>query len=139
MPFDLTLLTTRAECDEALDDLAAELDGYQQRTSNLDYADRRADRTQADVSGQVAGLDAEITAYTSILASPAITPSLRKLNETKLRRANDRRDNLLDRGSARSGPARFLASVDGEQVAAQVAVLTDAQKQVTNHRATLAA
>ena len=38
MALDLTLLTTKAECDEALADLAAELESYQHRTDNLDYA-----------------------------------------------------------------------------------------------------
>ena len=139
MPLDLSLLTTRAECDEVLDDLAAELDGYQQRTSSLEYADRRTTRSQAETTAQLAGINAEIAAHTAILASPDITASLRKQSETKLRRANDRRDNLTDTGSARSGSARFLAEVDAEQVTAQVAVLTNAQSQVTTHKATLPA
>ncbi|MBT9395124.1 hypothetical protein KLP40_18295 [Hymenobacter sp. NST-14] len=116
MPLELSMLTTRAECDEVLDDLNAELDGYQQRTSNLEFADRRADRTQADISGQLAGVNAEIAAYTAILASPDLTPALRRQNQSKLRKANDRKDNLNDRGSSRSAAARFLASVDAEQV-----------------------
>ena len=45
MALDLTLLTTRAECDEALTDLQAELETYQHRTDNLDYAGRQADRS----------------------------------------------------------------------------------------------
>lgn len=139
MPLELSMLTTRAECDEVLDDLNAELDGYQQRTSNLGFAGRQADRTQADVSGQLAGVNAEIAAYTAILAAPDLTPTLRRQSESKLRKANDRKDNLGDRGSARSATARFLANVDAEQVTAQVAVLTNAKNQVTAHRATLPA
>ncbi|MBO0356498.1 hypothetical protein J0X19_00945 [Hymenobacter sp. BT186] len=139
MALDVTVLTTRAECDEVLDDLAAELDGYQQRTSNLEFADRRTSRSQADAAGQLAGVEAEIAAYTAILASPDITATMRKQNETKLRRANDRRDNLTDTGSSRSAASRLLAAVDTQQVQAQVDVLTEAQTQVTTHRATLPA
>jgi hypothetical protein len=139
MPIDVTVLTTRAECDEVLAGLEAELDGYAVRTTNLEYADRRTDRTQADAEGRLAGVEAEIAAYTAILAAPGITPALRKQNETKLRRANDRRDNLTDSGSARSAAARLLAAVDAEQVAAQVAVLTEAKTAVTAHRNTLSA
>ena len=139
MPLNVQVLTTRAECDDVLDDLNGELDSYQNRTTNLAFADRRTGRTQADVQGQLAGVEAEIAAYSAILASPAITPALRRLNESKLRRANDRRDNLNDRGSARSGPARLLADVDAEQVTAQVAVLTGAIGEVTTRRAALPA
>ena len=139
MPLDVTPLTTRAECDEALAELNAELDGYAVRNTNLEYADRRAERTEADADGRLASVEAEIAAYTAILAAPGITPALRKQNETKLRRANDRKDNLTDRGSARTGVARLLAAVDAEQIAAQVAVLTQAKDEVTAHRATLPA
>lgn len=139
MPIDVTVLTTRAECDDALTDLEAELDGYAVRNTTLAYADRRTDRTQADAEGRLAGVEAEIAAYTSILAAPGITPDLRRQNETKLRRATDRRDNLTDQGSARGGVARLLAAVDAEQVAAQVAVLTQAQSAVVAYRNTLPA
>lgn len=40
-------------------------------------------------------------------------------------------------GSARAGSAAFLANVDAEQVAAQVANITATQTAVTTHRATL--
>ncbi|MFD2785481.1 hypothetical protein [Hymenobacter rubripertinctus] len=139
MPITLSLLTTRAECDEALADLNGELDGYQQRTSNLDYADRRTERTQADVDGRLAGAEAEIAAYEAIMAAPNLTPTLRRQTESKLRRANDRRDNLNDRGGSRSGVARLLSEVDADQVVAQVAVLTAVIGQVTTHRAALPA
>ena len=139
MALDPSLLTTRAECDTVLADLAAELDTYQQRDSNLDFADRRSARVQDDVTARLAGVDAEIAAYTAILATPNLTAALRQQNESKLRRANDRKDNLTERGSARTGAAAFLADVDAAQVAAQVATLTDAQAQVTTRRAALPA
>ena len=137
MALDLTLLTTKAECDTVLADLAAELDTYQQRDSTLDYQDRQSTRTKDEVTARLAGVNAEITAYTAILAMPNLTATLRKQNESKLRRANDRRDNLDERGTARAGASAFLAAVDAEQVAAQVALLTGAQTQVTTRKAAL--
>ena len=137
MALDLSLLTTKAECDTALTSLAAELDPYQVRDTNLDYRDRQATRTEDDVAAQLAGAEAEIAAYTAILAMPNITDTMRKLNESKLRRTNDRRDNLTERGEARSGPPAFLADVDAAQNAAQVALLTDAQAQVSARKAAL--
>ena len=137
MALDLTPLTTKAECDEALDSLAAELDTFQHRSGNMSYAATQAGRTSADVAAQLAGVNAEITAYTAILATPGLTTALRKTNESKLRRANDRKDNLTERGEARTGSAAFLANVDAEQLDAQVGTLTKAQVAVTNHKATL--
>ncbi|UOQ99512.1 hypothetical protein MUN81_08475 [Hymenobacter sp. 5317J-9] len=139
MAFDLNLLTTKAECDTVLADLAAELDTYQHRDSALDYADRQATRTKDDVTARLAGVEAEIAAYTAILATPNLTATLRTQNESKLRRANDRRDNLTERGQSRAGAAAFLASIDADQIAAQVAILSDAQAQVTTRKAALPA
>ncbi|MDO7886663.1 hypothetical protein [Hymenobacter cheonanensis] len=139
MALDLTLLTTRAECDDALTDLQAELDGYQHRTTNLGFAATQADRSTADVAARLAGVQAEIDSYTAMLNTPNVPAALRKQAESKLRRAHDRKDNLTERNSARTGAAAFLANVDAEQVAAQVGTLTAAQAAVTTHRATLPA
>jgi hypothetical protein len=137
MALNLNLLTTQAECDTAQAGLAAELDTYQVRDTNLDYRDRQSTRTKDDVAAQLAGADAEVAAYTAILAMPNITDTMRKLNESKLRRTNDRRDNLTERGEARTGAPAFLADVDAAQNAAQVALLTDAQAQVSTRKAAL--
>ena len=137
MAFDLTLLTTKAECDEALADLATELETYQHRTTNLDYADRQAGRTLDDVTTRLAGVQAEIDSYTAMLNIPNIPAALKKQTESKLRRATDRKDNLTERGQARTGAAAFLAAVDAEQVAAQVATLTSAQVAVATRKAAL--
>ena len=137
MALDLTLLTTKAECDTVLADLAAELDTYQQRDSTLGYQDRQTTRTQEDVTARLAGVNAEITAYTAILATPSLPEAMRKQNESKLRKANDRKDNLTERGTARAGAAAFLADVDATQVDAQVTVLTGAQTEVTARKAAL--
>ncbi|WP_223649204.1 hypothetical protein [Hymenobacter psoromatis] len=139
MALDLTLLTTQAECDEALADLAAELETYQHRNDNLDYAASQAGRTLGDVTARLAGVQAEIDSYTAMLNVPNMLASLRKQTESRLRRANDRKDNLAERGQARTGSAAFLAAVDAEQVAAQVATLTSAQQAVTTRKAALPA
>jgi len=132
------LLTTRAECDQVLDSLTAELAGYENRETNLNYADTKDARSQVNKAGRLAGINAEIASYTSILATPDITPTLRAQNTSKLRRANDKRDNLTDPGAARN-TTLFLEDVDAEQVDSQVVVLSNAKTLVTNHRATLAA
>ncbi|PJJ60098.1 hypothetical protein [Hymenobacter chitinivorans] len=139
MALDLSFLTTRAECDDVLAALAAELASYQNRDTNLDYADFRTEQGQTKVKALLIGVEAEILGFTNLLATPGISASLRKQNETKLRKATDRRDNLKDVGGARSGPARVLSQVDVKQIDKQIEVLTEAQAEVTAHRATLAA
>ena len=139
MALDLTLLTTRAECDEVLADLAAELDGYDNRDTNLAYADRRTTRTADEVTGLLAGVNAEIASFTATLAQAGIPAKLRKATQSKLRKANDRKDNLTERGEGRTGAAAFLANVDSDQIDAQVRVLTNAQTIVTAHKDTLPA
>jgi chromosome segregation ATPase len=139
MTLDLTLLTTKAECDEALTELTAELEAYTNRTDNLDYAGRQADRAQSDVSARLAGVQAEIDSYTAMLQVPGLSVALKKQTESKLRRATDRKDNLAERGSARTGADAFLAAVDAEQLAAQVATLTAAQQAVATRKAALPA
>ena len=139
MALDITLLTTKAECDEALADLAAELETYQHRTDNLDYAATQAGRTLSDVTVRLAGVQAEIDSYTAMLNTLNMPATLKKQTESRLRRANDRKDNLTERNQARTSSAAFLAAVDAEQVAAQVATLTSAQQAVTARKAALPA
>ncbi|WP_162549726.1 hypothetical protein [Hymenobacter nivis] len=137
MALDLTLLTTKADCDEALAGLAAELETYQHRNDNLDYAAGQADRSLGDVTARLAGVQAEIDSYTAMLNVPNMPASLKKQTESRLRRAHDRKDNLSERTQARTGSPAFLAAVDAEQVAAQVATLTGAQQAVATRKAAL--
>ena len=139
MALDVPLLTTKAECDEALAGLAAELETYQHRTDNLDYAAGQADRTLGDVTARLAGAQAEIDSYTAMLNVPNMPAALKKQTESRLRRAHDRKDNLSERSQARTGSPAFLAAVDAEQVAAQVATLTGAQQAVATRKAALPA
>jgi len=139
MALNVNLLTDKAQCDVVLADLAAELDTYGNRDSNLEFADRRAERISTDVAAQLAGLNAQIAGFEAMLAVPGVTPEQRKVNESKLRRLNDRKANLTERGEARTGAVAFLADVDAEQIAAQVQVLTQAQQTVTARKAALPA
>ena len=139
MALDLTLLTTKAECDDALADLQAELEAFQHRDNNLDYAAGVSGRTNAGVTARLAGVQAEIDSYTAMLNTPNMPVALKKQTESKLRRANDRKDNLAERNEARTGTAAFLAAVDTEQVAAQVATLISAQQAVSTRKAALPA
>ena len=84
-------------------------------------------------------MQAEIDSYMAMLNTPNMPATLKKQTESRLRRANDRKDNLTERNQARTGSAAFLAAVDAEQVAAQVATLTSAQQAVTTRKAALPA
>ncbi|MEJ7663381.1 MAG: hypothetical protein WKG07_29475 [Hymenobacter sp.] len=101
------MLTTKAECDEALAGLAAELETYQHRNDNLDYAAGQAGRSLGDVTARLAGVQAEIDSYTAMLNVPNMPSSLKKQTESRLRRAHDRKDNLSERHPGPHGQPRL--------------------------------
>lgn len=139
MPFDLTVLTNRAECDEALDDLAAELDNYQTRNVVLDHADRQSGRVKQSVDGQLIGVNAKIDSYTATLGQANLPAKMRKQTESLLLTANYQKAKLTERAGGSTGSGALLAEVDAAQVDAQVGVLTDAIAQVTARKAALPA
>ncbi len=139
MPASLTTLTTRAQCDEALASLAAEVRTYQHRNTNLAFADETATLNQADTATQLAGATASVTFFTDSLARPNLPTAEKKRLESQLLTARYRFDRLTAQSGTQTGSAAYLADVDADQVAAQVAVLTAAQAAVTAHRATLPA
>lgn len=136
---DYSLLTTRAECDEATADLDFELLTFTTRDANLDLADQRADRSKASGTDQLAQLDGKITAAESLLAATGIAASLRDATTDDLALLRAQRTKLAKRTRLTTGTTRFLATVDAQQIADQVATLTTAKTGVATHRATLTA
>jgi hypothetical protein len=134
---DYALLTDRAECDAATADLDFELLTSTTRDANLDLADLRADRSQASSTGQLAVLDGKITAAESLIAATGIAPALLEATTDDLALLRAQRTKLAKRNRLSTGTTRFLASVDAQQIADQVATLTAAKAGVVTHRATL--
>lgn len=139
MPFDKNLLTSHAECDEATAELDAELDTLQHRDDTIAYHDRQDGRVATKTASRLAVLGARIASYTTTLAQPDLDATTRRTVEDQLLTATYQKTKLTNRAAARTGAAAFLADVDAEQVARQVAALTEAKALVATRRAELPA
>ena len=132
-----SLLTSRAECDAATTELDFELKTFSARDLNLDVADDRGERAQASGTAQLAALDGKIAAAQSLLAATGIAPDLHDATTDDLALLQAQRTKLAKRTRQQAGVARFLAAVDAQQVADQVATLTAAKAGVATRRAAL--
>ncbi|SHK39998.1 hypothetical protein [Hymenobacter psychrotolerans] len=132
-------LTTRAECDAALAEVEFELKTYLTRDATGELADERADRTQASTSSQLARVEARIASSEAVLATAGIDDETRETTTDELAALRVQRTRLAKRQRQATGLARFLAAVDAEQVAQQVATLSSVKDGIAAHRATLAA
>lgn len=139
MAADLTLLTTRAECDKVLATLAARLDILEHRDAGIDFADRQATRTQTAVAGRITGLTASIASYEATLAGTTILPDERERIEALLDTAQYNKRQLERRAAGATGAAAYLSDVDADVVDANVTLVTAAQTAVTAHKNTLPA
>ncbi|MBF9221060.1 hypothetical protein [Hymenobacter ruricola] len=134
---NLNLLTTKAECDQALIGLTKERGAYAHRDSNDAYADGVATDRATTVAAQLAKATADVARYTTDVARPGLTPVELRTAKRALINATSRRDNLQLSSEATTGPTAFLAEVDDDQVDGQLAVLDKAIQDVTAHKDTL--
>ncbi|MDO7876794.1 hypothetical protein Q5H93_18760 [Hymenobacter sp. ASUV-10] len=136
---DYSSLKTREECDLAKAEVEFERRTYANRDEDADIADVRAGRTQASTTSQLAKVEARIASANAVLAAPGIDAELQETTTDELAALQVQRTRLVKRQRQSSGLARFLAAVDAEQVAAQVATLTTIIAGIDAHRATLPA
>ena len=136
MSASLSLLTIRAECDEALAGLAAELATYQHRDSNIAWADGQAGTRATTTAARLAKATDDVAHYTAEAARAGLTPAEKLRAQNSLITATAQRDRLTLATGAQTGAAAYLSDVD--QLDAQIATLTAAQTAVTAHKATLA-
>ncbi|MCI1189229.1 hypothetical protein MON38_17530 [Hymenobacter sp. DH14] len=123
MAADVTLLTTKAECDQALDSLTKEKATYAYRDYTQTYADGRATERATTVAAQLAKATDDVAHYTTEAARTGLTPVELRAAKRALIAATSRRDNLTLSSETTSGPTAYLADVDADQVDAQIATL----------------
>lgn len=134
---DYSALKTREECDKAKAEVEFERRTLANRDEDADIADERADRSQLSITSQLAKVNARITTAEAVLAAPGIDADTQETTTDELAALQVQRTRLLKRQRQGSGLARFLAAVDAEQVAVQVAALTTILAGIDAHRATL--
>jgi hypothetical protein len=137
MALDYSILTDRAQCDKATEEIDFELKTFSARDLNADVADDRADRSQNTTATQLSKVNGEISSLDYRLAQPG-------LSAEELEDLTDEREALVvqqkkltKRNRQVTGVVRFLADVDVEQIAQQVALLTQVKASIAAHRATL--
>ena len=139
MAADVSLLTTKAECEEALDSLTKEKATYAHRDYNQSYADGLATDRATTLTAQLGKATDDVTRYTADVARTGLTPVELRTAQRALIGAIARRDNLRLSTAAVSGPTAYLADVDADQVDAQVATLEKAIQAVTARKDALPA
>ncbi len=133
------LLTTWAECDAATADVAFELKTYSHRDTGLDIADERATRSKASGEAALAKKDREILIAQGEAAVAGLTPQQKQDADDAVELLEAERKKIMKANRVSAGTARFLGSVDGGQVQAQVDFLTAVLAGIAAHRLTLSA
>lgn len=139
MAADTNLLTTKAECDSTLASLTKEKGAYEHRDYNQSYADTQATDRATTLTAQLAKATDDVAHYTTEAARTGLTPAEQRAAQRALIAATARQSNLQLSTAAVSGPSAYLADVDADQVAAQVATLDAAIRAVTTRKAALPA
>lgn len=137
MAANVNLLTTKAECDQALDSLTKEKGTYTHRDYNQTYADTQATDRATTVSTQLAKATDDVAHYTTEVARVGQTPTESRAAKRALIAATARRDNLTLSAESTTGSPAFLAEVDADQVDAQIAALDRAIQAATDRKAAL--
>ena len=137
MAADVNLLTTKADCDQALACLTKEKGTYEHRDYNQTYADTQATDRATTVAAQLAKATDDVAYYTTEAARTGLTPAETRAARRALIAATARRDNLTLSSDSSSGPTAYLADVDADQVDAQITTLDAAIQAVTARKAAL--
>jgi hypothetical protein len=137
MAADINLLTTQADCDQALASLTKEKGTYEHRDYNQSYADTQATDRATTVAAQLAKATDDVAHYTTEAARTGLTPAETRAARRALIAATARRDNLTLSSDSTTGSTAYLADVDADQIDAQIATLNTAIQAVTARKAAL--
>ena len=138
MELNLVLLSTKAECDTAIEITQTEKTLLERRLRNLgESLVDKTERTTAVTEG-IVSVKAIIAGFESALA--VITDAKEKRNlELKIEREETKLKSLENRNANYSSVNVLEDQIDHQQLEAQVAILTDAVTKIETHKATLAA
>ncbi|WP_156176333.1 hypothetical protein [Hymenobacter terrenus] len=137
MAIDYTILTDLAQCDAADADVTFELKTFAARDINADVADERADRSKTDITAQLSKVTGEISSLDYRLAEPGLDAKVLSDLTDEREALVVLRKKLTKCSQQVTGTNRFLAQVDVEQIAQQVALLTTVKAGIATRRAAL--
>ena len=137
MPADITLLTTKADSDQALASLTKEKGTYEHRDYNQSYADGVATDRATTLTARLAKTTDDVAHYTIEAARTGLTNGEKCAAPRALITATARQANPQLNSAAVSGPTAYLVDVDSDQVDAQINTLNAAIQVVTTRKAAL--
>ncbi|SHJ42803.1 hypothetical protein SAMN02745146_3135 [Hymenobacter daecheongensis DSM 21074] len=139
MAIDVTLLLTRAQCDEVTKELDKRLRRLDNKEQNYDYQDEVGGEFATDLNQELTGLNLRIANFDSYLATlTAGTPEHDRTTDDR-RKADDRRGDIQAQQRKRGGPKVVLGQSALKETQSRSASLEEDKAAVVAHRATLSA
>ena len=136
MPFSTPRLTTVAECDVLLAHGQEEVRAATYQLSVLSHSQENATLSAAQYGDELVGLNDDITSLTNRL--PTMTDGAFKTKkQTELRKATDRRDELVARRQAQGAVAVIKRELDVQQAQDALARANEMLAAVQARRAAL--
>jgi hypothetical protein len=137
MPFPVNLLTTVEECDVVLGDAQTDLRDLNVRVTVLSAQGDRTSESAAEITAELGAQNVIITALTPVVGTLPESSKARTDIEGDLRRATQRRDNLLASQKARGAVAALNRARELRQVQVQITEVTTFIAEVTARRGVL--
>ncbi|WP_400193185.1 hypothetical protein [Hymenobacter sp. B81] len=137
MPPKYSALTDHGLCDKATAEIDFVLLTHSARDVNSDLADQRTERSQTSTARQLAEVDGKIARVDKLLEMPDLDPQILEDYTDERAALLVQRKKLVKRARQAAGLNEFMADVEDEQTAANVALLTAIKAGIAAHRATL--
>jgi hypothetical protein len=136
MAYSVHLLTTPADCDSLLAYAQERLRVLRHRESVSSYASDTKAMGATDLADELAELHEDIAFYTDRLASMGVSETRIK-RENELRKAIDRRDELLSRQGAEGAVALLKRELEKGETTARIAEIETFIAAVTERKSRL--
>lgn len=136
MPYNVSTLTTVAECDQLIQSANDVKEDLQFGEVSITRRNNSRLRTATRLAATLATVVAQIDAFTAARDAMPAGPEKDSLN-SKLRRLNDRMENLEESRSRAGAVALLDSEMEKAMIAAQIAVVNDFMAAIEVRKAAL--
>lgn len=138
MAIDVTLLKTRAECDQATGAYDERVGVLNKRRTDFAYSASGATERAQAYSNELTDLVADIAADDAAIPTLTVDSERRLQREDRRRKANDRREEVLALQRKLGGVDALLRQSELKETEGRIASLQADAAEVATHKATLA-
>ena len=139
MAIDVTLLKTRAECDQVTSALADRITTLTKRQTDLTYSAATATERAQGYSDELTDLVADIAADDAAIPTLTAGSERRLAREDRRRKTNDRREEVLALQRELGGAAAVLRQSELKETEGRIASIEADVALVAAHKPTLSA